>query len=126
MILFGLRSALRGFTTLPPAEGLQESQHAIRKELMHAVHAWVRKIESTKSEVKRNSIRVLKLILRELLASFSSRAVLELGRNVNTRVVDLGAGFSEQSDQAESQSSQRSIDCPVEYSEINKPPQSHD
>jgi hypothetical protein len=109
------------FTTLSAGEGLPESQNAIRKELMHAVYAWVRKIESTTSaEVKRNSIQVLKLILRELLESFSSRAVIELEMKVKSRMPNLSTGVSQPANEAESQSKQRSIDCPVEYREINK------
>src|SRR5262249_52419601 len=61
------------FTRLPAGKGIRQGHDGVRHELMYAVGLWVRKIESTKRvEVRSNSIRVLKSILRELRANFSS------------------------------------------------------
>src|SRR5262249_48354382 len=78
------------FTRLPAGKGIRQGHDGVRHELMYAVGLWVRKIESTKSvEVRSNSIRVLKSILRELRANFSSIAVEELETKVRQKIPDL-------------------------------------
>jgi hypothetical protein len=78
------------FITLSPAESFAKSQSEVQKELVRAVDAWVRKIESTKSaEVKQNSIRVLKSILRELIANFDSAGVRKFEEQVRARLPEL-------------------------------------
>lgn len=67
------------FTALSRAYSPEQSKREVRMELMRAVEAWLRKVESTKSsEVRRNSVKVLKSILRELRVSFSPNDVRQL------------------------------------------------
>lgn len=107
------------FTTLSPGHSLMESQNEVQKELVRAVGRWIRKIRSTKNqEVRRNSIRVLKSILRELLASFCSADIRRLETEVKNIVPELTqTGVSRDTEQPELPSRRSSLDYPIEYRE---------
>src|SRR4029077_19905268 len=111
------------FTSLPPAQSPQRALNAVRKELMHAVERWVRKIESTKTpEVRWNSIRVLRLLVRELLTHFPSGDSTELEKAVKNRVPDFErAEISDDSKGPSSPAVRRSIECPVEFRHTGGP-----
>jgi hypothetical protein len=110
------------FTTLSPGPSLEESQGEVRKELIRAVGAWVRKIGSTKSsEVRRNSVKVLKSILRELLASFGSDDMRRLEMEVKKSVPELSqTDISRETEQSELSASRSFMDHPIEYREIRE------
>jgi hypothetical protein len=56
------------FSVLLPGHDLETSQSEVRREFSIAISGWIRKIESTKNEeIRRNAIRILKSILREVL-----------------------------------------------------------
>ncbi len=111
------------FTTLPPTVSPQRAQNEVRKELMRAIEIWVRKIESTKSpEVRGNSIRVLKLLVRELLTHFPSGASMELEKNVKNRVPEFGrTDIPDDSKEPSAPAERRSIECPVEFRQMGGP-----
>jgi hypothetical protein len=78
------------FTSLPPAQRADDSRERVCKELKHAAVAWVKKIESAESEeIRRNSVRVLRLILATLTAEFDSADVRKLDAAITKRVSDL-------------------------------------
>lgn len=78
------------FNTLPNGLSIAESQATVRAELERAVRAWVKHIRSAKSpEIKRNSLRVLKLILRELVMHFDSGNVRKLEAEANSALPEL-------------------------------------
>jgi hypothetical protein len=84
---------------------------------MRAVQSWVRKIESTKiQEIRRNSIRILKLLVSELLIGFPSGASTEVEKVVKIRVPEFEhADIPRDSEQPPFPTLRRSSDCPVEF-----------
>jgi len=104
------------FTTLSPGQSVEESQSEVCKKLVRAVDAWVRKIESTKSaEVRTNSIKVLKSILRELLTSFDSGEMRTFELEVKSRLPELSqTRVSRGTQEHESPSTRSSTNCPIE------------
>jgi hypothetical protein len=108
------------FTSLPPAQSPQKALNEVRRELMHAVERWVRKIESTKTpEVRGNSIRVLRLLVRELLTHFPSGDSIELEKNVKNRVPDFERrDIPDDSEEPSAPAVQRSIECPIEFRHV--------
>ena len=108
------------FTSLSPAQGPQQALNEVTKELMHAVERWVRKIESTKiPEVRVNSIHILRLLVRELLTHFPSRASIELERNVKNRVPDFERrDIPGDSEEPSAPAVRRSIECPVDFRHV--------
>jgi hypothetical protein len=75
------------FTKFTPGLDSKASKRRVRKELMLSAVRWVEKIGSTQSaEVKRNSIRVLKSILRELQINFSAADINEFERKIKEKV----------------------------------------
>jgi hypothetical protein len=111
------------FTSLPPAQSPRRALNAVRKELMLAVESWVRKIESTKTpEVRANSIRVLRLLVRELLTHFLSGESIELEKNVKNRVPDFERReIPDDSEEPSAPAVRRSIECPVEFRHVGGP-----
>lgn len=67
------------FTKLTEGHSIAESQNQVQQELELAAKRWARKVQSTKSaEVRRNSIKLLKSILQELVLNFGSVRVRKL------------------------------------------------
>ncbi|HVS73832.1 MAG TPA: hypothetical protein VHE23_00285 [Candidatus Acidoferrales bacterium] len=108
------------FSTLSPGRSREESQGEVCKELVRAVEAWVRNIESTKnSEVKKNSVKVLKSILRELVTSFGSDSIRRLEMEVRKRVPELSqTDMPRGAEQPGLPASRSLMDHPIEYREI--------
>jgi hypothetical protein len=104
------------FTTLSPGQSTQKSRLKVRNELMHAVNAWIRHIESTRSpERKSNSIRVLRSILRELLSSFDSNDIRALETKLKERIPELRrTDISRENEESEARTTRSLIDYPIE------------
>jgi hypothetical protein len=113
------------FTTLPPAKSLQQAINKVKNELVNSVERWVRKIESTKiDEIRRNSIQILRLLMRELLTHFPSDASIEVEKNVKNRVPDLERrDIPADSGMLSASAGRRSIECPVEFRQGGQPPE---
>jgi hypothetical protein len=105
------------FTTLPSAHSLERAVNEVTNELVHAAARWVRKIESTKiPEIRKNSIRILRLLVRELLTHFPSGASIEVEKNVKNRVPDFERrDIPDDSQELSAPAVQRSVECPVEF-----------
>jgi len=110
------------FTSLPPAQSPQRALNKVRKELVDSVERWVRKIESTKiTEVSVTSIRILRLLVRELLTHFPSAASTELEKNVKERVPNFERrDIPVDSEELSAPPVRRSIECPVEFRHIGR------
>jgi hypothetical protein len=108
------------FTTLSRGQSLQKSRANVRQELMRAVDAWARHIQTSRSsERRRNSIRALKLILRELLASFSSSDAKALEMAVKKRLPELSqTDISRETEQTELPAARSCIEYPIQYRRI--------
>jgi hypothetical protein len=110
------------FSTLSPGQSFEASQNEVRKEFTIAIANWIRKIELTKSaEIRKNSIRVLKSILREVLTNFDSVEIRRLEAEAKRSVpelsqVDISRGMTEH----ESPAIVASRDCPIEYRKSNQ------
>jgi hypothetical protein len=104
------------FTKLAAAQSPQLGQNQVRKELLRAVEAWVRKVESTKSvKVREDCIRILRLLVRELVTRSPSSIAAELERTVTQRVPDFKpATVQHDPDEPSSLEGRRSMECPVE------------
>src|SRR5258708_2012433 len=111
------------FTSLPPAHSLQRAVNEVTKELVHAVASWVRKIDATKiPEIRKNSIRILRLLVRELLTHFPSAASIEVEKNVKNRVPDFERrDIPDDSQELPAPAVQRSMECPVEFRHTGRP-----
>jgi hypothetical protein len=110
------------FSTLSPGQNFEASQSEVRKEFTIAIANWVRKIESTKNaEVRKNSIRVLWSILREVLTNFDSGEARILEAEVKRRVPELsGTGIPRSTEEHESLATNASRDCPIEYRKVDQ------
>ncbi len=102
---------------LSSGDRFEESPNEVFKGLMRAADAWVRKIEATKNdEVRRNSITVLRAILRELLNGFDSADTRKVEAAIKTRVPELSrAWISRDGEEHESSAALSSMDSPIEY-----------
>lgn len=111
------------FTSLPPAHSLQRAANEVTKELVHAVASWVRKIDATKiPEIRKNSIRILRLLVRELLTHFPSATSIEVEKNVKNRVPDFERrDIPDDSQELPAPAVQRSMECPVEFRHTGRP-----
>lgn len=77
-ILWGLH-----FSSLPSAGEVRANVANVTKNLVWSVDAWIRKIKTTKShEIRRNSIRVLQSMLREIAVNFSAPDALRFVERV--------------------------------------------
>jgi len=75
------------FTKFTPGLDFRASKQHVRKELMLSAIRWMEKISSSQSaEVKRNSARVLKSILRELQVNFPSSDTNEFERKIREKL----------------------------------------
>ena len=106
------------FTTLSTGQNVEESRGEVRKQLVLAGQAWLRKIESTRSsEVRRNSVKILKAILRELRASFSSPEAAALEIEAKKRVPELSvSGISRERDEP----ALTATSSPLDYREVKR------
>ena len=88
-----------------------------------AIESWVRKIDATKiPEIRKNSIRILRLLVRELLTHFPSAASIEVEKNVKNQVPDFERrDIPDDSQELPAQAVQRSMECPVEFRHIGRP-----
>jgi hypothetical protein len=86
---------------------------------MHAAIMWVKKIESTRSaEVKRNSLKVLRSILRELLTNFGSNGVRKFAAKVQAGVPEISlTDLSRAAEEHEPIDIRSSMDYPIKYRE---------
>jgi hypothetical protein len=75
------------FTAISPAPNAEQSYSRVRRGLMRAAVAWVRKIESAEDdEIRRNSTRVLESVLSELATKFDSAEVRLLEATIRQRM----------------------------------------
>ncbi len=78
------------FTTLSPAISQENSYRRVFKELMRALFAWTEKIKNTKSsEVKKNSIEVLKQIHTEIISNFKPEDLDELTAEIEQHIPEI-------------------------------------
>lgn len=105
------------FAEVPPSQGYVHARNEVHRELLQSVHRWLRKVESTKiDEVRRSSIRVLRLLVRELLRNFPSPVSTRAESIVRLRVPDYElADIPGNSEEPPSPLRRRSIDCPAEF-----------
>jgi hypothetical protein len=111
------------FSTLPPGKNVGISRMDIARELIRAVDSWSRVIETTKSaEVKRNSIRVLRSILTELVTNFDSPELRQLEAKTRKKFpLMLATGNTRNTHEHEFLNNYvPSRECPVEYKELEK------
>jgi hypothetical protein len=105
------------FSSLPPGNDIGASVAKIKEETARSVMAWIRKIQTTKSaEVRRNSIRVLKSILREIVINCSTPDALSFVEDVKKILpelsqLDTSREFVEHGSTADSVGRE----CPIEY-----------
>src|SRR6266478_6784825 len=112
------------FTSLAQGRSAKNSRAQVVRELLRASEQWVRKIRSTKSaEVKRNSIKILKLILREIQTDFASDVRSELESKIKGTIPEISRrDYPRDSAKFELLEDQSSIDFPIEYRQIKKSP----
>jgi hypothetical protein len=112
------------FTSLSKGQSPENSRARVVKELLGASQQWARKIESTKSaEVKRNSIKILKSILREIETNFASDVRAEFESKIKRTVPEISRrDYSRDSTRPEPLEDQSSIDFPIEYRQTKKSP----
>jgi hypothetical protein len=104
------------FTNLPPAQSYEDSEERVLSGLMRAGAAWSRKIASTRnSEIRRNSIKILNSITRELLANFGSKKIEQFVTEIKERNVSRAVN------EEEANNTRSSMDFPPEYSEAKAP-----
>jgi hypothetical protein len=106
------------FSSLPPGNDSRASVAKIKSETARSVMAWVRKIKTTKSaEVRRNSIRILKSILRELVVNFSTADALGFVEKVKKVLPELSNSDTsrELAERGPSASDSIGRECPIEY-----------
>ena len=110
------------FTKLTAGRSIAGSQNQVRRELERAAKRWARKVQSTKSaEIRRNSIKVLKSILQELVSNFSSVRVRRLEREIISTVLESAStALPESSQPPEPLARRSSADYPVQYKGANK------
>jgi hypothetical protein len=110
------------FTSLSPGQSVREGRAEVRKELMRAVDAWVRHIETTSnSERRRNAIRVLKSILHELRTSFSSGDTAGLELALKKRLPELSwIDRSGENEESEPPTTRSFIEYPAEYRKVGE------
>jgi hypothetical protein len=78
------------FSSLAPGNDIGASVAKIKEEIARSVMAWISKIKTTRSEeVRRNSIRVLASILREIAINFPTPDTLRFVENVKKEIPDL-------------------------------------
>ena len=109
------------FAKLTAGRSIAESQNQVQQELDRAAKRWARKVQSTKSaEIRRNSIKVIKSILQELVSNFGSVHVGRLEREINSTVPELASTAPSESCQPpEPPARCSSADYPVEYKGSN-------
>jgi hypothetical protein len=106
------------FSSLLPGNDIGASVAKIKNETSRSVMAWIRKIKTTRSaEVRQNSIRVLKSILREIVINFSTPDALSFVEKVKKMVPELSQpdasrDFAERASQAADSVGRA---CPIEY-----------
>lgn len=110
------------FTTLPAPQSLARAKNAVRKELIHAIERWVRKIESTKiPEVRVNSIPILRMLVRELLSNFPSELARQFEKKVKIRIPDFEARDLDESREPPAASVRQAMELPVELRRAGGP-----
>jgi len=112
------------FSKFTPGLDSKASQRHVRKELMLSAVRWVEKISSTQSaEVKRNSIRVLKSVLRELRVNFGAADISEFERRIRAKVELDGTArrdTSQASTNVDMTKGRDSVDLPREHRNLKK------
>jgi hypothetical protein len=110
------------FTRFSPGLSPQESERRVRSELIYAADAWARKIKSTKSaEVKRNSIKILRSILRELKDNFAGNDVNAHETDVSNEVDNTShTRMPRTAEDVDSTTIRSSVDFPREYRDIKE------
>lgn len=110
------------FSTLTAGRSGVESHNEAQEELTRAAKRWERKVQSTKSaEIRRNSVKVLKSILRELVSNFDSPHIRDLECEINSTVPELTKTELLEGDQQLQLPARRSsVEYPVEYKETSK------
>lgn len=110
------------FSTLSAGDSIAESQNHVQEELTLAAKRWEKKIQSTKSaEIRRNSLKVLKSILQELVSNFGSAQARKLQREMYSTVPELARSESSRGgQQVEGLERRSSVDYPVEHRKASK------
>jgi hypothetical protein len=106
------------FSSLPSGNNVEASVAKIKNETARSVMAWTRKIRTTKSaEVRRNSIRILKSILREIVINFPTPDALSFVENVKKILPEVSQpDASRESSQPELRVTDSiGRECPIEY-----------
>lgn len=105
------------FSTLTPGHSAAESRSLVLEELTRASKRWQRTVQSTKNaEVRRNSIKALKSILRELVSNFGSVHTRELQRKIYSTVPESARTPRLEAGQPPEPAVRRlSADFPVEF-----------
>ena len=106
------------FSSLPPGNEIGASAAKIKNETARSVVAWIRKIKTTRSaEVRRNSIRVLQSILREIVINFSTPDALSFVEEVNKILPELSQPdiSREFAEQGSPPTDSVGRECPIEY-----------
>lgn len=106
------------FSSIRPGSDIGVSAAKIKNEVARSVMAWIRKIKTTQSaEVRRNSIRVLGSILREIAINFPSPDTLRLVRNVKEEVPELSQPDTSREFAEHGSPGTDSVgrECPIEY-----------
>jgi len=106
------------FSSLPQGNDIGASIAKIKNETARSVLAWIRKIKTTKSaEVRRNSIRVLQSILREIVINFSTPGALSFVEEVKKILPELSQPDTSREFTERGSPAMDSIgrECPIEY-----------
>ncbi len=80
------------------------------------------KIESTKiEEIKRNSIQILRLLVRKLITHFPSAVSTELEKNAKNRVPDFERrDIPDDSEEVSAPTERSCIECPAEFRNVGQ------
>ena len=106
------------FSSLPPGNDIGASVSKIKNETARSVLEWIRKIKTTKSaEVRRNSIRVLQSILREIVLNFSTPDALSFVEKVKEILPELSQPdiSRELAERGSPATDSMGRECPTEY-----------
>jgi hypothetical protein len=106
------------FSSVSPGSDIRVSVAKIQNEMARSVAAWISKIKTTKStEVRRNSIRVLNAILREIVVNFPTPAAVRFVEKIKKIVPELSQADTSREFAGHTPSETDSVgrECPIEY-----------
>jgi hypothetical protein len=109
------------FTEFSSGTDLGQSKERVRRELMISAVRWAEKIKYTKSaEIKRNSIKVLRNVLREIQSNFEGDDSKKLEKQLVVNISDTTRSTGGIPSDTSSITTQDSLDLPRKFRNTNE------